>query len=93
MVGGGPGLEAARLDLTCHLKLGQTFLVTAVKLGFCVLFNGLDYSEEVAALFPDCRLTAVQRYEPECRRVPDSSGGAPSQQEQQPPTLPLSSGS
>merc|ERR1719192_2980313 len=48
-------VEAHIVDLTCRLRLEDSFLVTGVKKGFCRFLDNNDVKEEVRQLFRDCR--------------------------------------
>ena len=64
-------MEAQIVDLTCRLRLEDSFLVTGVKKGFCRFLDNNDVKEEVRLLFRDCRVTLIQIVDEECKRVPD----------------------
>jgi len=64
------GKEAMEVDLTARIKLEETFLVTAVKVGFCKFFDN-KYVDDVKSLFPDSNILAARLHDPECKQIPD----------------------
>ena len=63
--------EAQTVDLLCRLRLEDTFLVTGVRKGFCRLLDNTEVKDEVKEIFRDCRITQMEIFEAECKKVPD----------------------
>ena len=64
-------MEAQTVDLSCRLRLEDTFLVTGVRKGFCRLLDNTEVKEEVKEIFQDCRITHMEIFEAECKKIPD----------------------
>ena len=64
-------IEAQIVDLSCRLRLEDSFLVTGVRKGFCRLLENTEVKDEVKEIFQDCRITHMEIFEAECKKVPD----------------------
>ena len=64
-------VEAQIVDLSCRLRLEDRFVVTGVRKGFCRLLDHSDVKEEVKEIFQDCRVTHIELFDEECKKVPD----------------------
>ena len=64
-------IEAQTIDLACRLRLEDTFLVTGVRKGFCRLLDNTEVKDEVKEIFQDCRITQMEIFEAECKKIPD----------------------
>jgi len=65
------GKGALVINFVARIRLDVAFVVTGVKVGGCKFFDH-KYISEVALLFKDCRVTKVELFDPECKRVPNS---------------------
>jgi len=64
------GKGAIELNLLARIRLEERFVVTAVKMDGCKLFDH-KYIPEVRDLFSEARVTKVELYDAECKRVPN----------------------
>ena len=64
-------IEAQIVDLSCRLRLEDSFLVTGVRKGFCRFLDNTEVEEEVKEIFQDCRITQMEIFEAECKKIPD----------------------